>query len=99
PPPTHHLTLHDALPISPPTRWMPTTLSESSKPSTYRRSTTRAQTTPASAPSTSVQPGLSTLQEGAAATSPTTSPEAAPTEVTFPDRKSTRLNSSHVSIS
>src|SRR5699024_11755771 len=48
--------------------------------------TTRAQTTPASAPSTSVQPGLSTLQEGAAATSPTTSPEAAPTEVTFPVR-------------
>ena len=50
--------------MRPPTRWMPTTSSESSKPSLNFSSIARAQTTPAMRPSTIAQTGVQERARG-----------------------------------
>lgn len=69
------------VPQSPPTRWTPTTSSESSYPSRYFRPTARAQSAPATAPTTIAPIGETEEHAGVMATSPATTPEAAPSEV------------------
>src|SRR3954447_21180173 len=63
---------------------MPTTSSESSKPSLNFSSIARAQTAPATTPRTIAQPGVRMLQAGVIATRPATAPDAAPIEVGLP---------------
>ncbi len=69
------------VPTIPPTRWTATTSRESSKPKRYFSPMASAQTTPAMAPSRIAPIGLTALHEGVMATSPATTPEAAPSEV------------------
>src|SRR6476620_2618505 len=59
-----------SVPRRPPTRWIPTTSSESSKPHLYLSSI--------------AQIGVSAAHAGVIATRPATAPEAAPTEVGLP---------------
>ena len=70
--------------MRPPTRWMPTTSRESSKPSLNFRSIARQQTEPAMAPSRIAKNGVSDPHAGVMATRPATAPDAAPTEVGLP---------------
>ena len=71
----------------PPTRWTPTTSRESSYPKRYFRPTAQLEIAPATAPMMSAPTGESEPQDGVIATSPATSPEAAPNEVRCPSRK------------
>src|SRR5689334_14673466 len=80
----------------PPTRWTPTTSSESSNPNLNFNPTARAHNTPAetpmaNAPMTSTEP-----HDGVMATRPATTPDAAPRDVAYPSRM--RSVSSHASI-
>src|SRR3954449_5603596 len=76
----------------PPTRWTPTTSSESSKPSRYFIPTAKAQTTPATRPSRIADHGTRNAQAGVMATRPATAPEAKPSVVACPSRsRSTRI--------
>src|SRR5690242_18439216 len=95
-PATHTLSLHDALPIPP--RPAPT-------PATSYRSTRRSGTRRAAGPASSWSTPTP-KSTGRTARTPSTSPVrtapsrfARPTASTSADRKSTRLNSSHMSIS
>src|SRR5699024_7092274 len=63
---------------------MPTTSSESSKPSFHFSPTASAQTAPATTPSSSAQPGVRLAHAGVIATRAATAPEAAPTDVGLP---------------
>src|SRR5512138_2366394 len=71
-------------PIHPPTKCTPTTSSESSKPSRYFRPTARAQTAPATRPSSVAAYGAMNAHAGVTATRPATAPEDAPTRVGLP---------------
>src|SRR3954470_2821373 len=73
-------------PIHPPTKWTPTTSSESSKPNRYLRLTARAQTAPATRPRTTEASGLMNPHDGVIATRPATAPDEAPTMVGLPSR-------------
>src|SRR5690348_2764659 len=73
-------------PIHPPTKWTPTTSSESSKPNRYLRLTASAQTAPATRPSSVAAHGVMKPQAGVMATRPATAPEEEPTIVGFPSR-------------
>src|SRR5829696_10108610 len=70
----------------PPTRWTPTTSSESSYPSLNLRLTASAQSTPAMAPTRIAPTGLTAEHAGVMATRPATTPEAAPSDVACPSR-------------
>src|SRR4051794_34996005 len=70
----------------PPTRWTPTTSSESSKPNLYFRPTAHAHAMPTTTPRTIEPTGLSDPQAGVIATRPATAPDAAPTLVGLPSR-------------
>src|SRR6218665_1314947 len=74
------------VPMTPPTRWIPTTSSESSNPSLYFRSIATAHTAPVSRPRTIAHSGVNAAHDGVIATRPATAPDAAPTEVGFPSR-------------
>ncbi len=63
-----------SVPMRPPTRWMPTTSSESSKPSLYLNSIAMAHTPPATRPSTMAQCGDRLAHAGVMATRPATMP-------------------------
>src|SRR2546430_2417882 len=76
----------DSEPIQPPTKWTPTTSSESSNLKRYFRLTARAQTAPATRPRITDARGLMKPQDGVIATRPATAPEEAPTMVGFPSR-------------
>lgn len=68
----------------PPTRWTPTTSSESSKPNLYLRLIAAAQAAPAITPM-AMAPSIDTEpQAGVMATRPATAPEAAPSVVNAP---------------
>src|SRR5215217_7453407 len=84
------------VPTMPPTRWTPTTSSESSIPSLNFRPTARAHSTPATKPIASAPTTLTEPQDGVMATRPATMPDAAPSEVALPSRM--RSVSSHASI-
>ena len=75
-----------SVPTRPPTRWTPTTSSESSYPKRYLRPTASAQTTPATAPITIEPIGDREPHDGVIATSPETRPDAAPRVVAWPSR-------------
>src|SRR5664279_1354102 len=72
--------------MMPPTRWTPTTSSESSYPSLYFSPTASSQTAPAIRPSRIEVSGVRNAQAGVIATRPATAPEAAPTLVGRPSR-------------
>src|SRR5882762_9602529 len=74
------------VPVRPPTRWTPTTSSESSNPNRYFRATARAHRAPAITPIAMPPSGLTNAQAGVIATSPATAPDAAPTVVGLPSR-------------
>ena len=75
------------VPTRPPTRCTPTTSSESSYPKRYFRPTASAQTTPATTPDHQrAERGHRRRTHGVIATSPATTPEAAPSEVACPSR-------------
>src|SRR3954466_15108757 len=76
----------DSEPIHPPTKWTPTTSSESSKRNRYLRLTARAQTAPATSPRMTDASGLMKPQDGVIATRPATAPDEAPTMVGLPSR-------------
>ena len=65
-------------PTMPPTRWTPTTSSESSKLNLYFRPTAKAQMMPARRPRTTAAQGAMNAHAGVTATRPATAPEAAP---------------------
>src|SRR6266540_3827262 len=73
-------------PIHPPTKWTPTTSSESSKPNRYFRLTASAQTAPATRPRMTEPRGEMKPHAGVIATRPATAPEDAPTMVGLPSR-------------
>src|SRR5512142_1182740 len=81
--PTKPISTH---PRMPPTRWTPTTSSESSRPNLYFSPTAYAQPTPATAPTTSAPTVSTEPQAGVIATRPATTPDAAPSEVALPCR-------------
>src|SRR3954452_814485 len=74
------------VPHRPPTRWTPTTSSESSTFSLYFRPTARAHSAPAMAPTRMAPTGLTEEHDGVMATRPATTPDAAPSEVACPSR-------------
>src|ERR1700761_249546 len=75
-----------SVPSSPPTRWTPTTSSESSNPSLNFSPTASAHTAPANTPMISAPSTLTDEHEGVIATSPATMPDAAPNVVACPSR-------------
>src|SRR3954452_19728110 len=74
------------VPMMPPTRWTPTTSSESSRPNRYFRPTAQAQASPAIPPIARAPTVLTAPHDGVIATSPATMPEAAPRVVALPCR-------------
>ncbi len=66
------------VPTRPPTRWTPTTSSESSKPKRNFRPTASAHRTPAMTPTAIAPSGETDEQAGVIATRPATAPDAAP---------------------
>src|ERR1700738_3192722 len=74
------------VPARPPTRWTPTTSSESSKPSLNFNPTASAHRTPATKPITNAPSALTDEQDGVMATSPATMPDAPPSVVAWPSR-------------
>src|SRR5690348_9624113 len=82
--------------MMPPTRWTPTTSSESSNPNRNFSPTASAHNTPAVTPIASAPSTFTDEQDGVMATSPATMPDAAPSEVAWPSRM--RSVSSHASM-
>src|ERR1700737_3090981 len=80
----------------PPTRWTPTTSSESSNPNLNFRPTASAHSTPATAPTISAPSTLTEEQEGVIATSPATMPEAPPSVVACPSRMRSVANQASI---
>ena len=74
------------VPTRPPTRWTPTTSSESSYPSLYLRPTASAQIAPAATPIAIAPIGVTAPHDGVIATRPLTTPDAAPNDVAWPSR-------------
>ena len=74
------------MPVHPPTKWTPTTSSESSKPNLFFRPIAKAQTAPAMKPMKIEPTGLTQPAHGVIATRPATAPDAAPSAVDFPYR-------------
>src|SRR5215210_7767271 len=72
------------VPTTPPTRWTPTTSSESSRSSLNFRPTAYAHAAPATAPTAIAPTAFTAPQDGVIATRPATTPEAAPREVALP---------------
>src|SRR5689334_19265670 len=69
----------------PPTRWTPTTSSESSKPNLNLSEMASAQTAPAMRPIAMAPIGLTKPHAGVMATRPATAPDAAPSVVGLPN--------------
>src|SRR6478735_9903918 len=80
------------VPTRPPTRWTPTTSSESSMPNLNLRPTAAAQAPPATAPTTIAPTRLTAPQAGVIATRPATMPDAAPSEVALPCRNRSTIS-------
>ena len=75
------------VPTMPPTRWTPTTSSESSRPNLYFRPTAQAHRPHRRRRRRAIAPTMLTApQAGVIATRPATMPEAAPSEVALPCR-------------